>query len=203
MSRFTGTFGPATTFADTNAMIEIHDDTPRFVRKQFESARLTRLRFQFLENIGEQQQPNYEQQAVMGRSEAYMSYSGNANRVITLDLKFAASANMNDRGGFDIVQRNVRFLQSLTMPSYTEGGIMYPPPLCRLVLGRFIAARGLVTSVTPNYPNVFSGESHAFEYPIVAEVAMEFTCVNNAPLQARDFLRTAENGGLMEPSLRA
>lgn len=202
MSRFTGIFGPATTFADTNAMIELHDDTPRFVRKQFEKVRITRLRFQFLENIAEQAQPNYEQVSVIGRSESYMSYSGGSNRVITLDLQFASSVNANDRGEFDIAQRNIRFLQALTQPTYTEGGIMYPPPLCRLVLGKFIAARGLVTGVSPSYPNVFSGAESAFEYPIIAECNLEFTCVNNVPLQASDYLRAAANSGIMEPSLR-
>lgn len=203
MSRLSGIFGPATTFADTNAMIEVHDDTPRFVMKQFERARLTRLRFQFLENIAEQGQPNYEQINVIGRSEAYMSYAGGANRVITLDLHFASSVNQYDRGEFDTAQRNIRFLQALTQPTYTEGGIMYPPPLCRLVLGRFIAARGIVTSISPSYPNVFGGEKGAFEYPIVAECALEFTCVNNVPQQASDYLRAASNGGLMDPSIRA
>lgn len=202
MSRFTGTFGPSITFADTNAMIEIHTDTPKFVRKQFDRHRLTRLRFQFLENINEQAQPNYEQVAVTGRSEAYMSYAGGSNRVISLDLQFAASVAAGDRGEFDMAQRNVRFLQALTMPTYSDGGIMYPPPLCLLVLGRFIAARGIVTSVTPSYPNVFSGPQSAFDYPIIAEVALEFTCVNNVPLQARDYLRAAAEGGDMEPSLR-
>jgi hypothetical protein len=102
-----------------------------------------------------------------------------------------------------MAQRNVRFLQALTLPTYAEGGIMYPPPLCLLVLGRFVAARGLVTSVSPSYPDVFGGERHAFEYPIVAEVSLEFTCVNVSPPQASDYIRAAVEGGDMEPSLRS
>lgn len=203
MSRFTGIFGPSITFADTNAMIEVHDDTPRFVRKQFEKVRITRLRFQFLENIAEQAQPNYESIPVIGRSEPYVSYSGGNSRTISISLQFASSVTAGDRGDFDTAMRNIRFLQALTHPSYTDGGIMYPPPLCRLVLGRFIAARGVVTSASPSYPNVFSGPESAFDYPIIAECAIEFTCVNNVPLQASDYLRVAANGGNMEPSLRA
>lgn len=200
MPRATGIFGPSIAFADMNAMIAIHDDTPEAVRQVFEKRELRSMRFQFLENIAEQAQPNYESIAVSGRSEPYMSYSGGNSRTITVDLKFASSASQNDKGMFDMAQRNIRFLQALTMPTYTNGGIMYPPPLCRLILGRFIAARGVVTSVSPSY-QVYGGVLNGFEYPIIAECPIEFTCLNNYPLQAQDYLRAAANGGDMEPSL--
>lgn len=203
MSRFTGTFNPASSFAHQNAMIRVHDDTPAFVQRKFDDAGIRELRFQSLENVNESQQPNFEQISIVGRSENYISYSGSSNRVITLDLHFVASVNQFDQGDFDIPTRNIRFLQALTLPTYGNGGVMYPPPLCLLVLGRFIAARGVLSNMSPQYTGTFSGRNHAFEYPLHVTCSMEFTCVNTQPLQASDYLRAAAEGGDMEPSLRS
>lgn len=182
-------FGPATTFAGLNALIEIHQDTPVFVRRRFAASGLSRLRFQFIEMpIEESMDPQFEHVPTLGRSEPYVSYSGGENREVRLGLVFCSSVDQGDNGHPSAAIQNIRWLQALTMPTYGDGGIMYPPPLCRLILGRVINARGLVKSVgSPSY-EAWTGDFNPFEYPLVARCNLQFMVVNSRPLEAIDFL---------------
>lgn len=182
-------FGPPTTFARENAMIEIHEDTPATVRRVFGQRGLSRLMFQFIETpIEDSQSPNYEQITPMGRSEPYQSYSHGNSRVIPLNLCFASSVDQGDNGDYDRALRCVRWLQALTMPTYDGGGLLFPPPLCRLLLGRTINARVVLTQVSASF-EAFSGERSVFDYPTVARASIECTVVNTRPYEARDYLR--------------
>lgn len=181
-----GRFGPATSFSP-NALLEIHEDTPAIVRARFEESGVTRLMFQFIEMpIEESMQPQYDAISILGRSEAYLSYAGGSNRTINLNLAFASSVDQRDSGDYSMALQNVRWLQALTLPSY-HAGLMYPPPLCRLILGRGILARGVLTSVNPTF-EVWSGAEVVFDYPIVCRATVEFTVLNRRPQEARDFL---------------
>lgn len=181
---------PSTTFANENAMIEIHDDCPSFVRRRYEATGIRSVRFQFLETpITETMNPRYENIAVMSRSEDYMSYGGTDNRRIPLNLIFVASTDQYDNGCADLALRQVAWLRTLTLPSYddTNNGLVYPPALCRLILGKFIAARGVVTAFEIQHEAPWVGNNLAFEYPMIARCTLEFTAVNRRPADAMDF----------------
>lgn len=193
-SSFLGTgapAGPSSTLAGPNAMLEIHEDNPQSVLLRYAArSGMVRLPFQFLEApITEDHSPNYESLQVMGRSENYMLYSGTENRKIPLRLAFAASVNQADRGEMDTAIRCGRWVQSLAMPHYlSNDDLMYPPALCRLVLGRFITARVVLTGFSMEHDVPFVGEHSHFEYPYIVRLTCEFTVVNTKPLSASDFI---------------
>jgi hypothetical protein len=173
--------------AANNALIEIHEDTPPFVQRKYAGS--DKLHFQFIdEGITDTAAPNYEQIPVIGRSEGYMSYSGTVNRTVSMELAFCASVDQMDDGTVDMAARAARWIQSLCYPSYSGGGIMYPPPFCRLFLGKWLSERGVITAAPIQYMPPFVGDQTTFEYPMICRVSFEFTVLNRAPLEASDFI---------------
>lgn len=188
-----GMMGPSITWADTNAMIAIHKDTPLAVRSIYEKMRITELKFQCMDGgVVESVNPKYEAIDAVGRSESYLSYQGTDNRKIRLVLVFCASVEQNDRSAKDMAVRACRWLQSLVYPTYPlSGGLMYPPPLLSLVFGKFIKARCLLTNCQISWDDVYLHDRNGnFAFPMIGRAGLEFTCVNRRPRQARDFIPT-------------
>lgn len=186
-----------------NGIIQIHEDSPQFVQAVYAQHR--ELRLHYIETpISENLSPTYEQIRPSGRSEAYMSYGGGENRTISLDLVFADSALEGDDGQHGQALMCARWLQSLMLPVYDANGIQYPPALCRLILGRTIRCRGVVTQATPQFEQFSSRRSSTasrftrelftqsdqsvHDYPLIVKVSLEFTVVNVRAPDARMFL---------------
>lgn len=177
------------TLAGTNAMIEIHEDNPGPVRRAYKDH--PHLLFQFMEpDVSESITPSYDTIVPHGRSEAYMSYSSTENRTISFELTFCVSAEEKDGGSHGNVTRHTKWLQSLCLPTYAQGGTMYPPALCRLVMGKFASARGVVTGCEITHKGPFGGRGgfRSYEYPMIASASITFTALNRRPPQASDLL---------------
>jgi len=185
---------PPTTFDGANAMVEIHPDTPWAVRGRFGAAK--RLYFQFIdEAIPDSGNPRYNSIDVMGRSEAYMSYAGGENRKVNLSLSFVSSVNQGDEGEAGVAVRCAEWLRAVGSPSYFDGGISYGPPVLRLILGKFISMRCVLTNLTVTHAAPYVGGLSRFEYPLHVRAETEFTEVNNRPKDTRDYLAMLENPG--------
>lgn len=185
---------PPNTFDGINAMVEIHPDTPLPVRSRFGAAR--RLYFQFIEDgIPDSGNPRYNSIDVAGRSESYMAYAGGENRKVSLTLGFVSSVNQGDEGEAGVAVRCAEWLRAVGSPSYFDGGISYGPPVLRLILGRFISMRCVLTNLNVTHSAPWVGGLSRFEYPLHERVEVEFTEVNNRPKDTRDYLSMLEVPG--------
>jgi hypothetical protein len=122
-----------------NAYIALEEDTRQ------------RLEFQmFPEEITDTKNAEWAAVPIIGRAEPYRVYASSGPRSISLTLHFFASTDQDDTGVPDDVLQAVAFLRSLVYPDLRDG-IVIPPPVVLLIIGRTFDLRGIVESYSATY----------------------------------------------------
>lgn len=119
--------------------------------------------------IAEGIQAQYATADVVGRAESYLTYTGTANRELSLSLECHAQTPQEMSDMYDAV----RILQSLCEPIPGDKGFDYAPPPVIVTVGRLLTMRAVVESVTPTWGPNYDENLR----PIGCTIAIQFKCV--------------------------
>jgi len=142
-----------------------------------------RLNFTFLpEEISEDASPNWDEIAVIGRSEPYQGYNSTSANEISFDLNFVAQNNTEED-----VKKKVDWIKSLKYPVYVEG-IAYSPPTLMFVFGKLFTRRVIVSSASVTWmkPWEILETGSLTLLPMMARVSLSLKEVNTRPKSAQD-----------------
>ena len=123
----------------------------------------------------------WEETGIPRRSEAHQTWVQTSSENFTLSGSLFASIEQgDDRTGMD-VEVDLRFLESLQYPSYTEGdGLVKPPHRVSIWISGLFYRVGFIKDFVVNY-------KHAYDInglPMEVGVTFTFVTVNDTPLSA-------------------
>ena len=156
----------------------------------FAYANCKQIQFTWLpEEFTETVTPNWEEVAILGRSEPFHIYANTGTKTIELDLTFMAQGGAGDtviQAIREEVLVNVRFLQSLAYPVRLENGLSSEPATCVLQIGSLIDEHVIMHGA----PTVtFKGPwDVATLLPYQASVSCSFAVINHHPQSAGDIV---------------
>lgn len=147
-----------------------------------------RVTFDTWPTTKDQKSANWSLIPVIGRSEPIPIYQSSEARRLAVTLRMVASDSQKTLPATDEVEemkKRLDFLKSLTYPQRV-GRFNTHPPLVWVIIGDHINVKGFINSCNISYIDVpwEIDEAGAATHPMVADVAMEVTVVNDFTIDA-------------------